>query len=56
MIVRKFSYLGDKEDHLTRSLIRKLGKCFNEYMKFFIKHYKTTKLAMFCINKYYIQF
>ena len=40
---------------MSRTLIRKLSKCFNEYMKFFIKN-KTTKLVMFCINKYYIQF
>ena len=43
-------YLGDKGDHLTKSLIRKLNKCFNENVKF-IKRYKT----MFCSNKDHIQ-
>ena len=28
------TYLGDKGDHLTKSLIRKLNKCSNENMKF----------------------
>ena len=48
-------YLGDKGDHLTTSLIRKLNKCFNENVKL-IKYYETNKLAMFCSNKDYIQF
>ena len=48
-------YLADKGDHLTKSLIRKLSKCFNENVKF-IKRYKTSKLAMFCSNKDHIQF
>ena len=48
-------YLGDKGDHLTKSLIRKLNKYCNENVKF-INRYKTNKLAMFCINKHYIQF
>ena len=47
-------YLGEKGDHLTKSLIRKLNKCFNENVKF-IKRYKTNKLAMFCSNKDHIQ-
>ena len=37
MIVKKWvnlSYLGDKGDHLTKSLIRKLNKCFDENVKF----------------------
>ena len=46
-------YLGDKGDHLTKSLIRKLNKCFNENVKL-IKRYKTNKLAMFCSNKDHI--
>ena len=49
------SYLGDKGDHLTKSLIRILNKCFNENVKF-IKRYKTNKLGMFCSNKDHIQF
>ena len=48
-------YLGDKGDHLTKSLIQKLKKCFNENVKF-IKRYKTNKLGMFCSNKDHIQF
>ena len=48
-------YLGDKGDHLTKSLIQKLNKCFNENVKF-IKRYKTNKLRMFCSNKDQIQF
>ena len=40
-------YLGDKGNHLTKTLIRKLNKCFNENVKF-IKRYKTNKLGMFC--------
>ena len=48
-------YLGDKGDHLTKSLIRKLNKCFNENVKL-IKRYKTNKLGMFCSNKDHIQF
>ena len=30
-------YLGDKGDHLTKSLIRKLNKCFNENVKLIIR-------------------
>ena len=40
---------------MTKSLIRKLNKCFNQNVKF-IKRYKTNKLAMFCSNKDNIQF
>ena len=47
-------YLGDKEDHLTKSPIPKLNKCFNENAKF-IKPCKTNKLAMSCTNKEHIQ-
>ena len=47
-------YLGDKGEHLTKSLFQKLNKCFNENVKF-IKGYKTNKLAMFCSNKDHIQ-
>ena len=35
-------YLGDKGEHLTKSLFQKLNKCFNENVKF-IKGYKTNK-------------
>ena len=48
-------YLGGKGEHLTKSLIRKLNKCFNKNVKF-IKRYKTNKLAMFCSNKDHIHF
>ena len=47
--------LSDKGDHLTRSLIRKLNRCFNKNVKF-MKRYKTNKLAMFCSSKDYVQF
>ena len=47
-------YLADKGDHLTKSLIRKLSKCFNENAKF-IKRYKTSS-KMFCSYKDHIQF
>ena len=47
-------YLGDKGEHLTKSLFQKLNKCFNENVKF-IKGYKTNKLATFCSNKDHIQ-
>ena len=47
-------YLGDKGDHLTKSLIRKVNKCFNENVKF-IKRFKTNKLAIICSNKNHIQ-
>ena len=47
-------YLGENGDHLTKSLIRKLNKCFNENVKF-IKRYKTNKRAMYCSNKDHIQ-
>ena len=47
-------YLGDEVDDLTKSLIRKLNKCFNENVKF-LKRYKTNKLGMFCSNKDHIQ-
>ena len=40
---------------MTKSLIRKLNKYFNENVKF-IKRYKTNKLAMFCSDKDHIQF
>ena len=30
-------YLGDKGDHLTKSLIRKLNKCFNENVKLIMR-------------------
>ena len=43
-------YLGDKRDHLTKRLIRKLNKCLNENVKF-MQCYKTNKLAMFCSIK-----
>ena len=48
-------YLGDKGDHLTKGLIRKLNRCFKENVKF-IKRYNTKKLAMFCSSKDQIQF
>ena len=42
-------YLGDKGDHLTKSLIRKLNKCFNENVKF-IKVIRPINLECFAVT------
>ena len=47
MIVRTLNlllYLSDKGDYLTKSLIQKLNKCFNENVKFNLQCFVVTKI------------